>query len=49
MAAYEADVVSHQDYYPYGMLMEGRSGDEGYRFGFQGQERDNEEGGGKFP
>jgi RHS repeat-associated protein len=38
-----ADIVSYTDYYPYGMLMPGRnhSGD-GYRYGFQGQEKDDE-------
>lgn len=41
-----ADVLSAQDYYPFGMTMPGRiynSGD--YRFGFQGQEKDDEIGG----
>ena len=38
-----ADVVSYSDYYPYGVQMPGRSfqSDE-YRYGFQGQEKDDE-------
>lgn len=41
---YTADIVSYSDYYPYGMLMNGRhnSEAEGYRYGFQGQEMDDE-------
>lgn len=41
---YEADVLQAQDYYPFGMLTPGRrwsSGNE-YRFGFQGEESDDE-------
>jgi len=38
-----ADVLSYNDYYPYGMLTPGRHGsDESYRYGFQGQEKDDE-------
>ena len=39
----EADVLSYQDYYPFGMTMENRyaTGDN-YRYGFQGQEKDDE-------
>jgi len=38
-----ADVVSFSDYYPYGMQMQGRNGSTGdYRYGFQGQEKDDE-------
>src|SRR5690554_3277453 len=38
-----ADVVSYSDYYPYGMQMPGRNGSTGdYRYGFQGQEKDDE-------
>src|SRR5690554_7954130 len=38
-----ADVVSYSDYYPYGMQMPGRNGSTGvYRYGFGGQEKDNE-------
>ena len=41
---FEADVVSYSDYYPFGMLMPNRHGDDGngYRYGFQGQEMDDE-------
>ena len=40
---YQADVHAHSDYYPFGMVMEKRTGSaEGYRFGFQGQESDDE-------
>lgn len=42
----EAEIVAFNDYYPYGMLMENRNGTlrgaEGYRYAFQGQEKDNE-------
>lgn len=41
---YLADVVSAQDYYPFGMLQVGRSFSvEAYRYGFNGKENDNEE------
>ena len=42
---YEADIVQAQDYYPFGMLMPGRSytaTSAEYRFGFNGQEGDDE-------
>jgi RHS repeat-associated protein len=41
---YNADVVSAQDYYPFGALMPGRrSGEDGkYRYGYNGKENDNE-------
>ena len=40
---YEADVVSAQDYYPFGMIMPGRSVSAGeYRYGFNGMEQDDE-------
>jgi RHS repeat-associated protein len=41
---YEADVASANDYYPFGMLMPGRSfSDSGlYRYGFNGKENDVE-------
>ena len=44
VAHYLADVVSYSDYFPYGMQMPGRNGNDGdgYRYGFQGQEKDNE-------
>ena len=39
-----ANILSAQDYYPFGMIMPGRnvSSSDGYRFGFNGQERDDE-------
>ena len=38
-----ADVVSYSDYYPFGVQMPGRNGSTGdYRYGFQGQEKDDE-------
>jgi len=41
---YEADIVSAQDYYAFGMQMPGRqfTGGVGYRYGFNGKENDNE-------
>jgi RHS repeat-associated protein len=40
---YEADLVSAQDYYPFGMIMPGRKfSNETYRYGFQKQEVDVE-------
>jgi RHS repeat-associated protein len=40
---YTADVVQQTDYYPYGMVMPNRNGsDNSYRYGFQGQEKDDE-------
>ena len=42
---YLADVESFSDYYPYGMQLTGMHGTEssdGYRYGFQSQERDDE-------
>ncbi|MDF3026939.1 MAG: hypothetical protein K0S23_1246 [Fluviicola sp.] len=40
---YAADIVSYSDYSPYGTLLAGRHGnDNTYRYGFQGQERDDE-------
>lgn len=41
---FEANVVSAQDYYPFGMQMPGRTftGSDDYRYGFQGQEQDDE-------
>ena len=41
---YRADILSGMEYYPFGSLMAKRHfGGEGLRFGFQGQEMDNEE------
>ena len=40
---YEADVVSAQDYYPFGMIMPGRSVSAGeYWYGFNSMEQDDE-------
>lgn len=40
---YNADVVSANDYYPFGMMMVGRKWNGGnYRYGFNGQEKDDE-------
>jgi RHS repeat-associated protein len=41
---FTAQVMSTSDYYPYGMLMPGRnhSVSDDYRYGFQGQEKDDE-------
>ena len=41
---FTADVVTANDYYPGGMLMPGRkySSTNGYRYGFNGKEKDNE-------
>jgi RHS repeat-associated protein len=36
------DVLSFSDYMPFGMVMPNRNGGEGYRYGFQGQEKDDE-------
>ncbi|SFD83906.1 RHS repeat-associated core domain-containing protein [Chitinophaga sp. CF118] len=42
---YEADLLSAQDYYPFGMLQPDRSYTLGnYRYGFNGKENDNETG-----
>ena len=43
LAHYSPDVVSQSDYYPFGMMLPNRNGSEAdYRYGFQGQEMDNE-------
>jgi RHS repeat-associated protein len=40
---FTADVVSQSDYYPFGMMLPGRnSSEDEYRYGFQGQEMDDE-------
>jgi RHS repeat-associated protein len=41
---YTADLISAQDYYPFGMIMPGRTIVNGsvYRYGFNGKENDNE-------
>lgn len=42
--SYNADVVTANDYYPFGMMMPGRkyTVGTGYRYGFNGKENDNE-------
>lgn len=41
--AFLPDVVAYNDYFPFGQLMPGRHGNTSdYRYGFQGQEMDNE-------
>jgi hypothetical protein len=42
IAYYTADVVSYNDYWPYGWVLDGRHGGESYRFSFQEQEGDPE-------
>jgi|GEM_PF-3408784 len=44
VAWYEADVVTANDYYPFGMGMPGRkyAFDDSYRYGFNGKENDND-------
>jgi RHS repeat-associated protein len=44
VAYYEADVVTANDYYPFGMIMPGRkyAFDSTYRYGFNGKEQDND-------
>lgn len=44
VAYYEADVVTANDYYPFGMIMPGRkyAFDDTYRYGFNGKEQDKE-------
>jgi len=40
---YKGDILSSQEYYPFGSLMPGReSSTDGYRYGFNGKEMDNE-------
>ena len=43
LLCFNADVLSYSDYYPFGMVMPNRQGQsDNYRYGFQGQERDDE-------
>ncbi|SEK30517.1 YD repeat-containing protein [Aquimarina amphilecti] len=43
LATFTPDVLSFNDYYPFGMLLPNRHGNSSdYRYGFQGQEMDNE-------
>ncbi|WP_281309715.1 glycoside hydrolase family protein [Flavobacterium flavigenum] len=46
--AFSPDVRSYSDYYPFGMLVPSRHGSsDSYRYGFQGQEKDDEIKGGE--
>jgi len=38
----DAQIISANDYYPFGMTIKSRSFSDGYRFGFSGQEKDTE-------
>ena len=43
LVAFNADVLSYSDYYPFGMLQEARHGSKAnYRYGFNGMEKDDE-------
>ena len=43
LVAFNADVLSYSDYYPFGMLQEARQGSKAnYRYGFNGKEKDDE-------
>lgn len=42
VAMFLPDVESYNDYYPFGMLVPSRHSNDDYRYGFQGQEKDNE-------
>ena len=44
MNYYSVDTLTYSDYYPFGMLMPNRHGSpaDGYRYGFQNQEKDDE-------
>jgi len=43
LLSFNADVLSYNDYYPFGMLIPNRHGSSNsYRYGFQGQEKDDE-------
>jgi len=43
LAGNNPDVIAYNDYYPFGMLLPGRHDDtQKYRYGFQGQEKDDE-------
>lgn len=46
---FNSDVKAYNDYYPFGMLLPGRHGNTSdYRYGFQGQEMDNDKGRGEL-
>ncbi len=40
--AFNPNVIQYTDYFPFGMIMPGKNGGSEYRFGFQGQEEDDE-------
>ncbi len=41
--SFDADIIAFNDYYPFGMLIPGRNqSSDSYRYGFQGQEKDDE-------
>ena len=43
LAYFNTDIKAYNDYYPFGILLPGRHANtSGYRYGFQGQEMDNE-------
>ncbi|WP_431244379.1 RHS repeat-associated core domain-containing protein [Flavobacterium sp. P21] len=43
LSYFNAEVLSYSDYYPFGMLVPNRHGSsDSYRYGFQGQEKDDE-------
>ena len=43
LVAFNADVLSYSDYYPFGMLQDARHGSKAnYRYGFNGMEKDDE-------
>ena len=43
LVAFNADVLSYSDYYPFGMLQDARHGSKAnYRYGFNGKEKDDE-------
>ena len=43
MSIFTPDVLSYNDYYPFGYALPGRSASiSNYRYGFQGQEKDDE-------
>ncbi|TVQ81973.1 MAG: hypothetical protein EA358_00165, partial [Flavobacteriales bacterium] len=43
ISSFSPDIIAANDYYPFGMAMPGRSyNSEKYRYGFQGQEQDDE-------
>ncbi len=41
-SGFKPDVVAYSDYFPFGMVVPGRTGGTDYRYGFQGQEMDDE-------